>query len=74
MRISSAQIIRNFGKYSDLALSEPIIVTKNGRDRLVLIGVDEYNYLREWMESGKERQKDEAAADSAKAKDDKKLA
>ncbi len=45
-RISTGEFIRNFGTYSDVALSTPIIVTKNGRDRLVLISVEEYDTLR----------------------------
>jgi PHD/YefM family antitoxin component YafN of YafNO toxin-antitoxin module len=38
---------KKFSMYGDLALSEPIIVTKNGRDRLVILGIDEFNFLRE---------------------------
>lgn len=45
MRVSSGDFIRKFGTYTDSALSEPIIITKNGRERLVLLSVDEYNTL-----------------------------
>lgn len=38
---------RKFSEFCDMALNEPIIVTKNGRERLVLLGVDEYNCLRD---------------------------
>ncbi len=51
MRVSSAEFIRNFGSYSDTALSEPIVITKNGRDRLVLISIDEYKHLTDLLES-----------------------
>jgi PHD/YefM family antitoxin component YafN of YafNO toxin-antitoxin module len=44
-RVTSAEAARNFSKLSDLALGEPVVVTKNGRDRLVMLGVDEYNFL-----------------------------
>jgi prevent-host-death family protein len=45
VRVSSGELIRKFSQFCDVALREPIIVTKNGRDRLVLISVDEYNHL-----------------------------
>jgi hypothetical protein len=47
MRISTADLIRHFGKYSDDALHEPIIITRKGRDRLVLLSIDEYRFLCE---------------------------
>ena len=46
-KVTSADMARKFSEYCDLALNEPIVVTKNGRDRLVLLGVDEYNCLRD---------------------------
>jgi hypothetical protein len=45
-RVTSAELIRNFGRYSDAALAEPVLVTKNGRDRLVLIGIVQYNLFQ----------------------------
>ncbi|MFV0280229.1 MAG: type II toxin-antitoxin system Phd/YefM family antitoxin [Rhodoblastus sp.] len=44
-RVTSAEAARNFSQLSDLALGEPVVVTKNGRDRLVMLGIDEYNFL-----------------------------
>jgi len=44
-RVTSAEAARNFSQLSDLALSEPVVVTKNGRDRLVMLGIDEYHFL-----------------------------
>lgn len=44
-RVTSAEAARNFSTLSDAALSEPVVVTKNGRDRLVLLGIEEYNFL-----------------------------
>ncbi len=45
-RVTSAEIVRNFGELSDEALKEPITITKNGRDRLVLLAAEEYARLR----------------------------
>ncbi|MFO1136836.1 MAG: type II toxin-antitoxin system Phd/YefM family antitoxin [Rhodoblastus sp.] len=44
-RVTSSEAARNFSQLSDLALGAPVIVTKNGRDRLVMLSVDEYNFL-----------------------------
>ena len=47
MRVTTADLIRNFGKYSDCALRDPIVITRKGRDRLVLMSVDEFNFLHD---------------------------
>ncbi len=44
--VTTAELIRSFGTYSDIALSEPVVITKNGRERLVLLNVDDYNFFR----------------------------
>ncbi|MDB5523322.1 MAG: prevent-host-death protein [Rhizobium sp.] len=46
MKVSSAEFIKNYGSLSDTALNEPVTITRNGRERLVLISVDEYARLR----------------------------
>ena len=46
MRISTGEFIRNFGALSDRALTEPVTITKNGRDRLVVLSAEEYDRLR----------------------------
>lgn len=43
---SSADLVRQFARYSDAALSEPVIVTKNGRARHVLLSIAEYERLK----------------------------
>lgn len=43
---SAAEVVRQFSHYSDIALAEPVVVTKNGRPRNVLISVEEYDRLR----------------------------
>lgn len=62
-RVSAAEMAKKFSMYSDLALSEPIVVTKNGRDRLVILGVDEFNFLQEMLQknSGEETKRASAA-------------
>jgi prevent-host-death family protein len=44
--ISSAEFQRNFGVYQDKALTEPVTITRNGRERLVVVSADEYRRLR----------------------------
>ena len=44
--ISSAEFQRNFGAYQDKALTEPVAITRNGRERLVVVSVDEYRRLK----------------------------
>lgn len=46
MRITSGDFQRRFGSLSDKALTEPITITRNGRDRLVLLSVEEYDRLK----------------------------
>lgn len=43
---TAGELVRQFSHYSDLALSEPVVVTKNGRARNVLISVEEYERLK----------------------------
>ncbi len=44
--ISSAEFQRNFGRYQDVALTEPVSITRNGRERVVILSVDEYHRLK----------------------------
>ncbi|MCB1543552.1 MAG: type II toxin-antitoxin system Phd/YefM family antitoxin [Methylobacteriaceae bacterium] len=44
-RVTSSEAARNFSELSDRALNEPVVVTKNGRDRLVMLGIDENKFL-----------------------------
>jgi prevent-host-death family protein len=46
VRISTANFIRNFGALADHALSEPVRITRHGRDRLVMLSADEYDRLK----------------------------
>jgi Antitoxin Phd_YefM, type II toxin-antitoxin system len=46
IRVSSAEFQRNIGRYQDLALTQPVAVTRNGRERTVMISVEEYHRLK----------------------------
>ena len=46
LKVSAAEFQRNIGRYQDIALTQPISVTRNGRERTVMISTDEYNRLR----------------------------
>ena len=43
---TSAELVRQFARYSDAALSEPVVVTRNGRPRHVLLSLAEYERLK----------------------------
>jgi prevent-host-death family protein len=45
IKVSAAEFQRNIGRYQDLALTEPVAVTRNGRERLVLLSAEEYERL-----------------------------
>jgi len=46
MKVSTADFIENYVALADKALSEPVTITMNGQDRLVVISADEYVRLR----------------------------
>jgi len=46
IRVSSTEFGKEVGRYQDAALSQPVIVTRNGRDRTVMISADEYLRLK----------------------------
>ncbi|MGD0562223.1 MAG: type II toxin-antitoxin system Phd/YefM family antitoxin [Roseiarcus sp.] len=46
IRVSSTEFGKEVGRYQDVALSQPVIVTRNGRDRTVMISVEEYQRLK----------------------------
>jgi prevent-host-death family protein len=47
VNVPAAEFQRNIGLYQDRALSEPVFVTRNGRERTVLISVEEYARLKQ---------------------------
>jgi prevent-host-death family protein len=46
VRVSSAEFQKNVGRYNDIALTQPVTVTRNGRDRTVVISAEEYQRLK----------------------------
>ena len=46
LKVSAAEFQRNIGRYQDLALTQPIAVTRNGRERTVMLSTEEYNRLK----------------------------
>lgn len=44
--VSSAEFQRHFGRYQDEALTQPVAITRNGRERIVVLSVDEYRRLK----------------------------
>jgi PHD/YefM family antitoxin component YafN of YafNO toxin-antitoxin module len=46
VKVSAAEFQRNIGRYQDMALVQPVAVTCNGRERTVMISIEEYNRLK----------------------------
>jgi prevent-host-death family protein len=46
VKVSAAEFQRNIGRYQDLALTQPVAVTRNGRERTVMISIEEYRRLK----------------------------
>jgi hypothetical protein len=46
IRVSATGFGKEVGRYQDMALAEPVVVTRNGRDRTVMISAAEYLRLK----------------------------
>ncbi len=46
VRISATEFQRNIGRYQDVALTEPVTITRDGRDRTVMLSAEEYERLK----------------------------
>jgi prevent-host-death family protein len=44
--VSAAEFHRDVGLYQDIALTKPVTITKNGRERAVLLSAQEYARLK----------------------------
>jgi hypothetical protein len=60
-RISTLDLLRHFGVHCDEAMSKPVIVTKTGRDRLVLISIEQYQKMRRAFDALSEEQRRQLA-------------
>jgi len=49
-KVTSAQLIKQFGRYHDTALREPVTVTKHGRDSVVMMSVEAFQRLAQPMQ------------------------
>ncbi|MBY0566046.1 MAG: type II toxin-antitoxin system Phd/YefM family antitoxin [Hyphomonadaceae bacterium] len=45
-KISAAEFQNNFGRYTDAAKRAPVVVTRYGRDELVVLSATEYERMR----------------------------
>lgn len=45
VRITAAELQKNFGRYRDIARREPVSVTHHGRDSVVVLSAEEYARL-----------------------------
>ena len=46
VKVTAAEFHRNIGTYQDIALTKAVTITKNGRERTVLISAEEYTRLK----------------------------
>lgn len=70
-RFSSADCQRHWGKIQDIAIVRPVTISNNGRDRLVMLSIEEYSRLKRrdrWvMDLADFTDADIAAIESARA-------
>ncbi len=46
LKVPAGEFQRHIGQYQDIALTQPVAVTRNGRERTVMISVEEYHRLK----------------------------
>ena len=46
IKVSAAEFQRNIGRYTDAAMTQPVIMTRNGRERTVTLSIEEYRRLK----------------------------
>jgi prevent-host-death family protein len=44
--ITAAELQKQFGRYREMAIKEPVVVTHHGRESLVVLSADEYKRLK----------------------------
>jgi prevent-host-death family protein len=44
--VTADEFQRHVGRYQEDALTQPVAITRNGRERVVMISVDEYRRLK----------------------------
>jgi len=46
IKVSAAEFQRNIGRYTDAAMTQPVVMTRNGRERTVTLSIEEYRRLK----------------------------
>ena len=46
--VTSTEFQQNVGKYNDIAMREPVVITKQNRDALVLLSVEDYKRMKQY--------------------------
>jgi prevent-host-death family protein len=46
LTVSATEFQKNFAKYQDAALVQPVTVTQNGRERLIILSADAYRKMQ----------------------------
>jgi prevent-host-death family protein len=46
--VTSAEFQKNFGRYREVAIRKPLIITNHGRESLVLLSAEEYRRLKQF--------------------------
>jgi prevent-host-death family protein len=46
VKITAAELQKQFGRYREVAIREPVSVTHHGRESLVILAADEYRRLK----------------------------
>ena len=49
--VTATEFQNNVGRYNDLAMRDPVMITKQGRETLVLLSVEEYNRMKQFEET-----------------------
>jgi prevent-host-death family protein len=71
LTVTSTEFQQNTGRYQDEALTQPVVITHHGRDRLVMLSAEEYRRLkqrdREVLTAAEVNDEDLAALEQARA-------
>ena len=69
--VTASEFQQHFGRYQDEALTQPVAITRNGCERLVMLSADEYRRLkrrdREVLRAGDLSDEDLAALEQTRA-------
>lgn len=45
-KVTATEFQQNVGKYNDIAMREPVVITKQNRETLVLLSIEDYRRLK----------------------------